>query len=102
MPDHLRCFIERERGGWKAYCVEVDLSASGTTPDAARAALDRLLDRYCYEREDSAAAPQPARRAGFGRRSRYWAARLLGHESGPHMRRCYEYHSPPQIVTGLS
>ena len=102
MPEHLRCFVERVRGGWKAYCVDVDLCASGSTPDEACAALDGLLDGYCYECEDGSTAAAPPRRASFGRRTRYWAARLLGHEGGAQARRCYDYHSPPQIVAGLS
>ena len=102
MPEHLRCFVQRERGCWKAYCVDVDLSATGESREQARAALDHLLDGYCYERQDASARMAPAPRASFGRRTRYWAARLLGHEGRPYTRQCYEYRAPPQLLTGLS
>jgi len=102
MPERLRCFIQRERGCWKAYCVDVDLSATGASPDEARAALDLLLDRFCYEGQDATAGNSAARRASFPRRTRYWAARLFGREGAPYTRHCYDYHSPPQLLSGLS
>ena len=102
MPERLRCFIERERGCWKAYCVDVDLSAAGETPDEARAALDHLLDRFCYERQEASADSSLATRVSFQRRTRYWAARIFGREGTPYTRHCYDYRSPPQLLTGLS
>ncbi|HZQ61470.1 MAG TPA: hypothetical protein VFC24_08995 [Casimicrobiaceae bacterium] len=97
--ERMRCFVERERSGWKAYCVDVDLEAEGNTWEQARAALDRALERYCYEHDDATPASGTA---PLARRMRYWIARLFGHDSGAYTRRCYEFHAPPQLLTGLA
>lgn len=98
--ERMRCFVEREGSGWKAYCVDVDLAAAGNTCGEARAALDGVLERYCYERDENGASR--ARRPHVMRRVKYWAARLLGHDAGAYTRHCYEFRAPPQLLTGLA
>ena len=96
--ERMRCFVERDGTGWKAYCVDVDLAAGGNTCEAARAALDQLLERHCYERDEN----DGTTRALPVRRWKYWAARLFGHDGGVYTRHCYEFRAPPQLLTGLA
>jgi len=98
----MRCFVERGRSGWKAYCVDVDIAAEGDTCNEARAALDRLLERYCYERDENAPPSRAPRRSHPLRRARYWAARVLYHDADAYTRHCYDFHAPPQVLNGLA
>ncbi len=61
--ESFRCYIEGTGNRWKSYCAEVDLGAYGSTPGEARLALERLLERYCHERDEGTPAAQAVRRA---------------------------------------
>lgn len=99
--ERLRCFVERVGAGWKAYCVDVDLAATGDTSDEARAALDRILERHCYEGDENDSTTRTLRKPQLLRRWKYGAARLFGHD-GVYTRHCYEFRAPPQLLTGLA
>ena len=100
--ERMRCFVEHDATAWKAYCVEIDLFATGNTADEARASLDRMLERYCYEADEGMPGAHAIRKPNLSRRLKYWAARLFGHESGAYTRHCYEFRAPPQLLTGLA
>ncbi len=94
--DNMRCYVERDGNGWKSYCVDVDLSAPGNTPDQARRALERELEHYCHERDDGSTV----RRAPLRRQLAWWLAWLRG-GAGPDGL-CYVFRVPPQMLTGLA
>ena len=100
--ERMRCFIEREAASWKAYCVEVNLSAAGDTSAEARARLDVLLERYCYDLDELVPAARALGRPALSCRFKYWAARLLGHDTPAQSRQCYDFDAPPQLVAGLA
>lgn len=100
--ERMRCFVEREGASWKAYCVEVNLSATGNTSVQARAELDRLLERYCYDLYEGKALTSRVGRPAPALRVKYWAARLLAHDTPPGARQCYDFHAPPQLLVGLA
>lgn len=106
----MRCFVEHDGTGWKAYCVDVDLAGVGNTWMEARAALDTLLERYCYDLDEGATSARALRRPQLMRKLKYWTARLLGARSPEesvngacaYTRHCYEFHAPPQLLVGLA
>lgn len=98
--ESFRCYIEGTGNRWKSYCAEVDLGAYGSTPGEARLALERLLERYCHERDEGTPAAQAVRRAPVQRQVGYWLAWLRSGSRQAGV--CYVFHTPPQMLVGLA
>ena len=97
-PENLRCFLEQHEGRWTAFCVEADLYATARTPAAARASLDRALERFCHEcAEDRASLQRPNRYRRFLRYACAWLRTATG---GGRLH--YVFHAPPMCVLGLA
>lgn len=105
MNNSMRCVIRHAEGQWQAYCVDVDIRTSARTACEARVALDRLLERYCYDIDEGIETARAIRRAPWPRRARYWQARLLPHpaagEREPRLA-CYTFAPPPKLLAGLA
>jgi hypothetical protein len=97
MPrDEWRCFIGRTRECWAAYCVDVDVCATGSSPEDARARLDSVLERLCHALLAGEPAAGTMKRPSLLRTLRYQAARWRGAPL------CYAFHKPPELLLGLA
>lgn len=96
----MHCFLERQGQAWAAYCVEVNVSATGASAEEAKGALNQRLERFWYDYDAGDQAARQLRRRSLGRQLRYWAAYLRRCPDG--QRSCYVFRSPPEMLLGLA
>lgn len=97
--ENLRCFLVRREADWAARCIDTGLEASAASPEQARAALDALLEAFCYER-NRASAPVGVRAVPLRERLAYWHAGLRSAPDGVPL--AYVFSWPPELLYGLA
>jgi predicted RNase H-like HicB family nuclease len=105
----LRCYLRRVRGSekrWVAHCIDLDLWATGDSPEAARRGMDDAVVGYVetvLDTQDRESIPQLLRRRAPLHYVLFWhlvrVARWIRRDGGPPLdSQPFEEHLPFRLA----